>query len=116
MTSVFQRRISLTDLFPLRIMVLGRISIGGNSAKVEGNRVGLVKLELINVFGEGKKNLVLGFGSPVLDLTDLHGRSFAKGSLVTFCGLISKCTTLKAGKLSSVAVFKIIRKLESYKK
>jgi hypothetical protein len=59
--------------------------------------------------------LVLGFGSFVLNLTDLHGRSFAKGLLVTFSGLISKCTMLKAGKLSSVVLFEIMIRLESYK-
>jgi hypothetical protein len=84
------------------VTVLGRIGISRHSAKVKGDSVGLVELELLHVFGEGEKNLVLGFGSFVLDLSNLHGGSFAKGLLVTFCGLISKCTMLKAGKLSSV--------------
>jgi hypothetical protein len=84
------------------VTVLGRIGIGWYCAKVKGDRVGLVELVLLHAFGEGEKNLVLGFGSLVLDLSNLHGGSFAKGLLVTFCGLISKCTTLKAGKLSSV--------------
>jgi hypothetical protein len=84
------------------VAVLGRIGISGHGAKVKGDRVGLVELELLRVFGEGEENLVLGFGSLVLDLSNLHGGSFPKGLLVTFCGLISKCTTLKVGKLSSV--------------
>jgi hypothetical protein len=84
------------------VTVLGRIGISWNRAKVKGDRVGLVEFVLLHIFGEGEKNLVLGFGSFVLDLSNLHGGSFAKGLLVTFCGLISKCTTLKAGKLSSV--------------
>jgi hypothetical protein len=84
------------------VLVLGRISICWHRAKVKGDRVDLVKLELLHVFGEGEKNLVLGFGSLILDLSNLHGGSFGKGLLVTFCALISKCTTLKTGKLSSV--------------
>jgi hypothetical protein len=76
------RFVSIEDLS--HVTILGRIGISGNSAKVEGDRVGLVELELLNIFGEGEKNLVLGFGSLVLDLTNLHGGSFAKGLLVTF--------------------------------
>jgi hypothetical protein len=41
------------------VTVLGRIGIGRHSAKVKGDRVGLVKLELLHVFVEGEKNLVL---------------------------------------------------------
>jgi hypothetical protein len=85
------------------VTVLGRIGISWHtSAKVKGDRVGLVKFELLRVLGEGEKNLVPGFGSLILDLSSLHGGSFAKGLLVTFCGLISKYTVLKAGKLSTV--------------
>jgi hypothetical protein len=100
MENFLNRFVSAEDLN--HVTVLGRIGIGWHRAKVKGDRVGLVELVLLHVFGEGEKNLVLGFGSLVLDLSNLHGGSFAKGLLVTFCVLISKCTTLKAGKLSSV--------------
>jgi hypothetical protein len=94
------------------VSVLGRIGIRGNSAKFKGDGVGLVKLEA-SFFGESRRTWFLGL--VVSFLTDLHGGSFTKGVLVTFCGLISKCTTLKAGKLSSVVLFEIMIRLESYK-
>jgi hypothetical protein len=57
------------------VAILGRINISGYSAKVKGEGVSFVKLELPSVFGEGEKNLVLGFASLVLDLSNLHGGS-----------------------------------------
>jgi hypothetical protein len=59
------------------VTVLGRIGIRSYSVKVKGDRVGLAKFELLHVFGKGEKNVVLGFGSLVLDLSNLHGGSFA---------------------------------------
>jgi hypothetical protein len=84
------------------VTVLGRIGSSGHSPKVKGDGVGLAELEVLHVFGEGEKNLVLDLGCFILRWNNLHGGSFEKGLLVTFCGLISKCTTLKSGKLSSV--------------
>jgi hypothetical protein len=93
-------------------MVLGRIGISKNSAKVKGNRVGLDKLVFLGrIVDQRQKNLVLLGRFFVLDLTNLYGGSFAKGLLVTFCGVISKWTTPKAGKLSSVVLFKIMIRL-----
>jgi hypothetical protein len=89
--------ISLDDLD--HVAVLGRIHIGRNSAKVKGDRVGLVKLVLLGIINERREKDLVLLGRFVLDLTNFHGGSFTKGLLVTFCGLISKCTTLKAGEL-----------------
>jgi hypothetical protein len=56
---------NLTDRFVFiedsnYVALLGEIDTGGNSAKVKGDRVGPVELEVLNVFGEEEKNLVLG--------------------------------------------------------